>query len=127
MVDGALMNEVLAGEFAPAEKPGLKDYRIRIQETVFYEVVEQATSEEAARQEIQRQLDEDEFTRDFSEVDSTALSLEEPAPAWVPENHWDEHDHLHVEEWMYDVACRNTRLSYVEWVNSQLESADERA
>lgn len=45
-----------------------------------------------------------------------------PAQPWVPQDNWEEHDTLHVEDWMYEVACRNTRQSYVEWVNSQLES-----
>lgn len=44
---------------------------------------------------------------------------------WKPESHWDEHAIWHVEDWMYEVACRNTRQSYVEWVNSQIAQERE--
>lgn len=41
--------------------------------------------------------------------------------SWKPEGHWDDHpDHPHID-WVYEVSNGDTRQSYLEWVNSQLE------
>jgi hypothetical protein len=40
---------------------------------------------------------------------------------WQPQSHWDEHPDYPVEQWKYEVDEDNTRQSYIEWVNSQIE------
>ena len=41
------------------------------------------------------------------------------------ESHWDEHPDYPVEDWKYEVANDDTRRGYREWVESQIEQAEE--
>ena len=41
--------------------------------------------------------------------------------AWNPESYWDEHPQYTVELWRYEVANDDTRSSYHDWVNRELE------
>ncbi len=38
---------------------------------------------------------------------------------------WDDHDDFPIEDWQYEVANGDTRASYWDWVNSQIEQSDE--
>ena len=40
-------------------------------------------------------------------------------------NHWDSHPDFPVEDWQYEVANNDTRLGYLDWLQSQLELASE--
>jgi len=42
-----------------------------------------------------------------------------------PESHWDECSAYPVEDWRHEVAEDSTRLGYREWVNHQLETAED--
>ena len=42
---------------------------------------------------------------------------------WEPASHWDNHPDYPVEDWSEQVCNGDTRESYIEWVNSQLEAA----
>ena len=40
---------------------------------------------------------------------------------WKPiESHWEEHPKFRSKDWRYEVENDDTRLGYVDWVNSQL-------
>ena len=40
---------------------------------------------------------------------------------WDPESHWDNHPDHPTEDWINEVCDGNTRQSYVEWVNHEIE------
>ena len=40
---------------------------------------------------------------------------------WDPESHWDNHPDYPTEDWINEVCDGNTRQSYVEWVNHEIE------
>lgn len=40
---------------------------------------------------------------------------------WAPESHWDDHSDYPTEDWKDEVMNGDTRLSYIDWVNEQLE------
>lgn len=44
---------------------------------------------------------------------------------WDPENPWDHHPDHPVEDWQYEVANGDTRRAYIDWVNSQIEQAED--
>jgi len=47
-----------------------------------------------------------------------------PEP-WEPKSHWDDHPNHSPDEWQYEVANGDSRQSYVDWVNSQIEQAED--
>ena len=40
---------------------------------------------------------------------------------WNPDSHWNDHPDYSVKNWQYEVSNGDTRQSYIDWVNSQLE------
>ena len=44
---------------------------------------------------------------------------------WEPASHWDNHPDFPVEDWKAEVSNDDTRQSYIEWVNCQLEAREE--
>ena len=40
---------------------------------------------------------------------------------WQPASHWETHDDYPVEDWQNEVAENATRLSYIDWVNQQID------
>lgn len=40
-------------------------------------------------------------------------------------SYWDEHPDYPIEDWKYEVANDDTRRGYWEWVDSQIEQAEE--
>lgn len=44
---------------------------------------------------------------------------------WKPKSHWDDHPDYPASDWKDEVSDNNTRQSYVDWVNSQIELNQE--
>jgi len=40
---------------------------------------------------------------------------------WEPDSHWDNHPEYPVVDWQHEIANGDTRQSYKDWVNNQLE------
>jgi hypothetical protein len=40
---------------------------------------------------------------------------------WLEPNHWENDPVYHIEDWKYEVANGDTRLSYADWVQAQRE------
>ena len=44
-----------------------------------------------------------------------------PEPYWNPDSHWEVHDDYTPKDWAHEVAENDTRQSYIDWVNSQID------
>jgi hypothetical protein len=53
------------------------------------------------------------------------FQLDEPRPRWEPDSGWDDHPKYSRPDWQYEVSNGDTCLGYVEWVNNQMEMAQE--
>lgn len=101
-------------------------HHIELEETITYRVEIEAASELEARQKIQELLDDGEDGGlEADEIDSSELRLVKPVTGWHPDSHWDEHPDYPCIEWQQEVGDDNTRQSYIEWVNSQIELEDD--
>ena len=50
--------------------------------------------------------------------------VERFAHGWNPVSHWETHPDYPVEDWKNEVADDVTRLSYIDWVNHEIEMHD---
>jgi len=48
------------------------------------------------------------------------MSNPEEPRGWEPDSHWEDHPQHLPEDWMNEIANKDTRLSYVDWVNNEL-------
>jgi hypothetical protein len=46
---------------------------------------------------------------------------EVPPERWQPPSHWDDHPDYPASDWMREVGEGDTRLGYVDWVNTEME------
>lgn len=59
------------------------------------------------------------------EDDKYFILEEETSTEWKPLSHWDNHPGYPTEDWTDEVIEGNTRQGYIDWVNSQLEQAED--
>ncbi|MDE4297039.1 hypothetical protein PXK56_17780 [Phaeobacter gallaeciensis] len=151
MVDGELMNEVLTGEFSPAQGAATKvpqkiivayhraakrrhesEGEVEIDDGAQVNVFEDGgayvqawvwvTDEDACICPTCREELTDDGKGYDGECDSCADRSFEASKPWKPESVWDDHPKFPSSEWRYECDNGDTRLGYVDWVNAQLEN-----
>ena len=58
---------------------------------------------------------------DIGNLNELAMATTAKMKEWRPDSHWDNHEDYPTEDWTDEVCEGNTRQSYIEWVNSQIE------
>lgn len=44
---------------------------------------------------------------------------------WNPDSFWDDHDQYGSDDWELEVTEGATRLGYIDWVNAQIDEAQQ--